>query len=294
METSLKSVCIEKSDSKNFDLQKSNYELLELAALQKDLISIIMPCYNSEAYLPQTIESVIAQTYENWELLIVDDGSKDGSINVIKHYQEICDKIHLLSKNNYGSADCRNLAMKLASGRYFAFLDSDDVWHNDYLQVMVNNIYTCKVSNAAIYYSGYRRMDSNCIYPVLNDYSCVGVKRRKDLLRHCPIFPSACIIDSGKMVTPTFFRTDLKSLRDDYVFWLDIMSQNLVAVGFKDVIVDYRMRVNSMTASKVRMIRPQWKVYRKVLKMNLVKSAFYLLTWGLNGVKKYARFPFWK
>lgn len=294
MEKGLKVDYLAEKNSKSFDPAISNYELLELAAQQKDLISIIMPCFNSEQYLPQTIESVIAQTYKNWELLIVDDGSKDGSVEIIEQYQKKCDQVHLLSKNNYGSADCRNLAMKLASGRYFAFLDSDDIWHADYLQTMVNNIYTCKVSNAAIYYAGYRRMDANCLFPVLGDYSCSGVKYRKDLLRHCPIFPSACIIDSGKMVTPTFFRTDLKSLRDDYVFWLDILKQNLVAVGFEDIIVDYRMRENSMTASKMKMIKPQWGVYRKVLRMNWFMSFYYLTCWGLNGLRKYRKFVFWK
>lgn len=255
--------------------------------MSEDLVSIIMPCYNGERFITDTIDSVLRQSYKNWELLIIDDGSKDDTVNLVKSKYGTIQNIVVFVKTNSGSSDARNIGLKLSEGRYCAFLDSDDIWHENYLETMIKKIEQCNVPEAAIFFSGYRRMDSECIKPLLNDYSCPGVIAYKDLLRHCPIFPSATMVDREKILKNVFFRKELKSIRDDYVFWLDILKNGLVAVGFEDILVDYRMRSDSMTASKRKMIIPQWNVYRKVLKLNFFASMYYLLSWGLNGIKKY-------
>ncbi|MCM1321736.1 MAG: glycosyltransferase family 2 protein [Bacteroides sp.] len=260
-------------------------------------VSIITPMYKSASLVGDTIKSVLAQTFADWEMIIVDDCSPDdgAGCRVVEGFAVKDARIKLIAaKENKGSSGARNAAMKIASGRYFAFLDSDDIWHPDYLQTMLSLIESAEtaadgIEFAAIYFCGYRRMDETCASEILSPYCCKGVFDFKRLLRHCPIFPSAAIVDTEKLKEKFFFREELRALRDDYVYWLDIMEQGLCAVGFPDVLVDYRMRADSMTASKTKMIKPQWKIYREVLHFNFFKSAFYLFLWGINGLKKYKK-----
>lgn len=252
--------------------------------------SIITPMWKGAAFAGATIESVLAQSFGDWEMIIVDDASPDGGegCRVVQSYAERDPRIKLIAATvNKGSSGARNEAIRNARGRYLAFLDSDDIWHADYLAVMKRHIDECADEDTAIFFSGYRRMDESCAAIVLPDYSCAGKKDFRSLLYHCPIFPSAAIVDTARLRSPVFFREELRALRDDYVYWLDIMRQGLCARGYADILVDYRIRGDSMTASKTKMIRPQWRIYREVLGFGALRSAFYLCSWALNGIKKY-------
>lgn len=253
-------------------------------------VSIITPMWKGASLVGATIDSVLAQTYSNWEMIIIDDCSPDegAGCKVVQSYADKDSRIKLIAATvNKGSSGARNEAMCNAKGRYFAFLDSDDIWHPEYLSIMMKYIEECKDESVAIYFSSYRRMNSKCDAELLNPYIFEGKRTYKQLLRHCPIFPSAAIVDTSKLTEKVFFNEKLKALRDDYAYWLEIMKNGLCALGYKDVLVDYRMRDDSMTASKTKMIKPQWNIYRKVLKINPITSAWYLFCWGLNGLKKY-------
>ncbi len=258
--------------------------------MEEKLVSIITPMYKGAALVGQTIESVLAQSYKTWEMIIVDDCSPDNGAGaaVVQSYADKDSRVKLIcAKVNRGSSGARNQAMEIAKGQYFAFLDSDDIWHADYLSTMMKYIERNDDKTVAIYFSSYRRMNSKCDAELLKPYIFEGKRTFKQLLRHCPIFPSAAIVDTSKLPQKIYFKEELKALRDDYAYWLDIMKNGLCAMGYKDVLVDYRMRDDSMTASKTKMIKPQWKIYRKVLKMNVFSSAWYLFCWGMNGVLKY-------
>lgn len=258
--------------------------------MENGLVSIVVPMKNASGFVRATVDSVLAQTYSNWEMYIVDDCSTDKgkSIAIIKEYAEQDNRIHLITlSKGRGSSGARNEGLKYIKGQYLALLDSDDIWHPDYLQTMLNHIKENTVQNGAIYFCGYKRLNDDCSEEIRPEYSCPGVKTYKRLLHNCPIFPSITIIDLAKLHEPVHFKEELKNLRDDYVFLLDILKQGFVAVGYSDILVDYRMRRNSLTASKKKMIKPQWKVYRNVLHLNWFKSCYYLLCWGLNGIRKY-------
>ncbi|MCL2219837.1 MAG: glycosyltransferase [Chitinispirillia bacterium] len=256
------------------------------------MFSIITPMYNGADLVGATIESVLRQTAGGWEMIVVDDCSPDGGAGagVVRGYAENDPRIKLVaSPKNRGSSGARNLGMEHARGRYIAFLDSDDIWDDDYLERMAGHISASRDDNAAIYFCGYRRKDSRCQREILPPYRNPGKKDFGKMLYHCPIFPSASIFDTHKLREKVRFNEDLRNLRDDYVFWLNIMKQGLTAVGYGDILVDYRMRGDSLTASKRGMVLPQWNIYRKVLGMGVIRSAFYLLTWAVNGVIKYRR-----
>ena len=258
--------------------------------MNKPMISIITPMWKGAELVADTIKSVLNQDFNDWEMIIVDDCSPDNGagIAVVKSFSDNDERIKLIcATKNRGSSGARNQAMEVAQGRYFAFLDSDDIWHEKYLSTMMKHIQENQDDSVAIFFSSYRRMDSTCTKEILKPYIFEGKRTYRQLLRHCPIFPSAAIVDTSKLKSTVMFNEALKALRDDYVYWLEIMKDGLTAFGYNDVLVDYRMRDDSMTASKTKMIKPQWNIYRKVLKMNVFTSAYYLFCWGINGLLKY-------
>lgn len=258
--------------------------------MTQPIFSIITPMWKGATLVGATIESVLAQSFTDWEMIIVDDCSPDDGAGaaVVQSYADKDSRIKLIRATvNRGSSGARNQAMEVATGRYFAFLDSDDIWHPEYLATMKKHIDENKDESVAIFFASYRRMNSKCDAELLSPYIFEGKRTYKQLLRHCPIFPSAAIVDTTKLPQQILFNEALKALRDDYAYWLEIMKNGLTAFGYSDVLVDYRMREDSMTASKTKMIKPQWNIYRKVLKMNVFSSAWYLFCWGVNGLKKY-------
>lgn len=258
--------------------------------MTQPIFSIITPMWKGASLVGATIDSVLAQSFKDWEMIIVDDCSPDEGAGaaVVQSFADKDERIHLIRATvNRGSSGARNQAMEVAKGRYFAFLDSDDIWHPEYLSKMMKHIQENKEENIAIFFSSYRRMNSKCDTELLSPYVFEGKRTYKQLLRHCPIFPSAAIVDTSKLLNKVMFNEDLKALRDDYAYWLEIMKNGLCAYGYSDILVDYRMREDSMTASKTKMIKPQWNIYRKVLKINPISSIWYLFCWGVNGLKKY-------
>lgn len=122
------------------------------------LVSIITPSYNSEKYISNTIESVITQTYQNWEMIIVDDCSTDSSCDIAEKYTQKDSRIKLIKLNkNSGPAKARNRAIKEAKGRYISFLDSDDIWYHRKLE---KQVYFMKENDLAVTCSSYYIVDA--------------------------------------------------------------------------------------------------------------------------------------
>lgn len=105
--------------------------------MQNKMVSIILPVFNAERFLPQCLYSILRQTYQNWELIAVDDGSKDGSMEILKSYEKRDNRIHIISKKNEGVSIARNIALKHAHGDYIYFVDSDDIVMPEALMILV-------------------------------------------------------------------------------------------------------------------------------------------------------------
>ena len=243
-------------------------------------ISIITPSYGSEKFIAQTIESVIAQTYQNWEMIIVDDVSPDNSNDIIESFVKKDNRIKLIKlEKNSGPAVARNKAIKEARGRYIAFLDADDLWMSDKLEKQIKFM---NENNLGFTYSAYKLIDEEdnkkgtFIPPKKVSY--------KSILKTNPIGCLTAIYDTqklGKIYMPNILK------RQDYGLWLKILKEIRQTKGILEPLAIYRIRKNSVSSNKFKSAQYQWKIYREVEKLNILKSIYYFIHYAIKGIFKY-------
>lgn len=225
--------------------------------MNEDLVSIVMPAYNAERYIRDAVESVLQQTYGEWELLLVDDCSTDSTPNVISEYAERDGRIRAMrtSCNTGIPSEVRNVAMRAAQGRYIAFLDADDIWVPTKLEEQVSLM---KRRNCAIVYSDYEKMDEDGtrFKRVVRNPSKTTYR---ELLGGNVILQSSGIFDVMKIGRPEF----LQIHHEDFKFWLDALRIASEAVNTEKVHVYYRQQPNSLSGNKLRAMKWTWDVYRK-------------------------------
>ncbi len=252
--------------------------------MEKGLVSIITPMYNGERFVARTMNAVLSQTYPLWEMLIVDDGSNDQGPALVREYTLKDSRIKLFTQSNGGSAAARNNGIRRAKGQYIALLDADDTWNSDFLE---KQLALMKRKNAQLVYASHTRIDEND-REILRPYIVPEKVNYNALLRNCYI---SCL--TGLYDTSTFgkvyLREDMKSLRDDYVYWLEIIKKVKVAYGNKEVLANYRMLNTSVSRNKKTVIIPQFKVLYKVEKLGLFRSLYYLFTWAIISYFKYRK-----
>jgi len=244
------------------------------------LVSIIMPCYNADRYIIQSIESVLAQTYQNWELLITDDGSTDNSAEIIKKYCDQDDRISFIGlKNNQGTAIARNCSIKRSKGRFVAFLDSDDVWKSNKLEKQVNYMLG---NDIAFSYSSYEIIDSQGkpFNKIIND---AGVMTYNKYLRNTAIGCGTVVLDREK--TGDFTSPIIKTSQD-MALWLSIMKKGFKAYPVQGPLLEYRITPGSATSNKLKAACDVWRVYRNIENMSLLKSTYCFMGYAFNAVKK--------
>lgn len=250
----------------------------------ENLVSIIMPLYNGEKFIKITLESVLKQTYKNWELLITNDGSKDNSPKIVEEYAKKDKRIKLFNQINKGSAAARNNSLKEANGKYIVFLDSDDIWEDNFLEKQIKFL---KEKNASLVFSSYKRINEDG-KEILDPFIVPEKVGYKDLLNTCSLTCLTSIYDREKTGI-VYFNEKLKSLRDDYVMWLTMLKKIDFAYGNKEILASYRIFSNSTTGKKFRVLKPQFLVYYKIEKLGLVRSLYYFINWIFISLKKYKK-----
>lgn len=239
-------------------------------ATSNELVSIITPSYNSQAYISQTIESILAQTYSNWELLITDDCSTDQTIDIIKSYQKKDGRIRLfLSSKNQGAGAARNNSIKKASGHYIAFCDSDDLWIPEKLKIQVDFIVKIK---SPLIFSSYNIIKQSGGY-LKTKYAKSHVTYSQ-MLAYNYIGCLTVLYDSTKIGKRYF--SDIRK-RQDYAMWLTIIRQIKNARGIKQPLAEYRLRKGSISQNKLALLKYNWLVYYKTQKFNKIKSTILLI-----------------
>ena len=244
-------------------------------------ISIVTPVHNSEKYISETIISVKNQTYQNWELILIDDCSADNSLNIIKKSATEDSRIKILrNKENSGPAITRNKGIKVAKGDFITFIDGDDIWLPNFLEISLK---TCQDNNYEFVFASYKRLDES-LKPYISDFLVPNKVNYNDILKACPIPCLTAFIDIrriGKFYMP------IMDKRQDWGFWLAVLKHVDYAYGIPEPLAIYRMRKNSVSRNKWKLIPYVWQIYREVEKLSLLKSSYYFTHWAFNGFKKY-------
>ena len=249
--------------------------------MKNELVSIITANYNCEKFIDDTVNSVLNQTYENWEMIIVDDVSSDKSIEIIEKYVREDNRIKLIQLNeNSGAAVARNVAIEAANGRFIAFLDSDDLWTpvklEKQISFMLKNSYDFTYTNYDLI--GEDNVRYGKTFKAQKEATYTG------LLKTCTIGCLTAIYDTkkiGKIYMPLIRR------RQDYGLWLRILKIVPKAFLLDDSLAIYRRRQNSISSNKKKAAHFQWKIYREVEKLNIFSSIYYFVYYAMNGLKKY-------
>src|SRR5690625_5143854 len=233
------------------------------------LISVITPAYNAERFIEAAIKSVLDQTYTHWEMIIVDDHSNDSTVSIVKQYVEKDARIQLIElKENKGAGNARNTAMKQAKGRFLAFLDSDDLWLPNKLETQLNHMLR---NDIGFSYTKYSLIDENG-----NDsgasYAIPEKLEYKDLLKFCHIGCLTVMLDRN--ITGNVEMNEIRN-RQDYILWLDITKRGIPACGLNLTLSKYRKVSNSISSNKLKVSKLNWKVYREIIGLNVLKSAWY-------------------
>ena len=234
-----------------------------------NLVSIITPTYNCSEHISETIKSIQAQTYCNWELLITDDCSTDQTTDIIVTFQKTDNRIKLfLLNNNQGAGSARNNSIKEASGRYIAFCDSDDQWKSNKLEMQLSFIIK---NNLSFSFTAYDIISENNQF--LKRFKCPHKLTYSKLLKNNYVGCLTAVYDKeklGKMYMPMMRK------RQDWVLWLNIMNKIKHTKGLNESLSIYRRRNRSISHDKLLLIKYNWKVYRQELKFSFLVSFIHL------------------
>lgn len=245
--------------------------------MAEPLVSIIMPAYNAEKYIEEAIESVLNQTYSNWELLICDDCSNDRTREIIKECKDNDKRIKLFElKENSGAAKARNTSIEQAEGTYIAFLDSDDVWFETKLSEQIgfmienNYLFTCTYYNKID--GSSKSLDKVIRYKNEADFG--------ELLKNCP-GNSTVIYNSRNL--GKFYISNIKK-RNDYLMWFQVIEKSNKINCLDKMLSSHRIIENSLSNNKKDLIKYHWIIYRKELDLSLIKSFNICLYWIIKGI----------
>lgn len=247
----------------------------------KPLVSVAMPLYNCENFVLDSVQSVLSQTYVNWELIIIDDKSTDHSYSIVKELADNEPRIQLHQlKSNKGAAEARNYAIELAQGKYIAFLDSDDLWLPEKLEKQIGLM---EKENILLSHSSYCTIDEQG--------RTTGIFNAKEIVTYDDMLKTSFIgtlttVYNAKELGKYYFE---KIGHEDYVMKLQMLKKVKFAEGIIEPLAKYRLVSNSLSRNKLKAASWQWRIYRKVENISMMKSLYYLIHYTYSGLNKYKK-----
>lgn len=246
-------------------------------------VSVIMPAYNAERFIEAAVRSVASQSFQDWELIIIDDRSKDGTADIAMQLAQEDGRIRFFqNEENLGVARTRNRGFDLCRGSFVALLDSDDIWHPEKLE---RQLQLAGDTGADIVYCSYGIIGADggqakpaYLVPERTDF--------ERLLRENTIGCSTVLL-TAPIVEKYRFATDF--YHEDYVLWLQLLREGHRAAGCTEVLVDWRYLENSRSFNKQKSARNRWRIYRDYLKLPLGKSAWAFCGYVCASLRKYGR-----
>ncbi len=247
---------------------------------EEPLISVIIPNYNGERFAECAIDSALAQTYRNIEIIVIDDCSTDNSLTYIRDKYADDKRLRLIALNkNIGVANARNVGVKEARGEYIALLDNDDVWEEDKLERQM----ALAKQGADIVYCSYDFIDENgneikrpFIVPEFTDFNRMLVSN---------VISCSTGLFKAELLKEHPFCTEY--YHEDYVLWMELLRLPIKAVGDPKVLMHYRQVKGSRSNKKGNAAKERWNIYRRALGMNFLSSANAFFRYAINGLRKY-------
>ena len=243
-------------------------------------VSIITPAYNAAEFLPETIESVLKQTFSDWEMIIIDDCSEDNTFEIATNYSVKDSRIKVIKNEvNSGVAATRNHGLDVASGDYIAFVDSDDMWLPEKLkkqiQFMEENGYALTYTKYQVFITETKEKGKIIKAP--------KKMTAKKILGNTAI---GCLTVMVNKKIVGDFRMPLLKHTEDNCTWQEILSRGFLAFGLQEVLSLYRISRNSLTSKKSSAAKQQWETYRSFYRFSVVKSLYYFIQYAFNAVIK--------
>lgn len=243
-------------------------------------VSIVVPVYNAEKYIQATIAMVQAQTYEDWELILVEDGSTDDTRLILEDLEEnTLDKrikVIYLKDNDKGPAPVRNAGVEAATGRYIAYLDADDVWKREKLEKTLKYM---QEKDAGFVFTAYEFGDENA-NPTGKVVHVPETITYKEALSRTVIFTTTVLFDTEKIDKELIKMPIVES--EDSATWWKILRNGHIAYGLDEVLAIYRRPAKSLSSNKGKAIVRIWNLYRNVEHLSVIKSGWYFCGWAVR------------
>jgi teichuronic acid biosynthesis glycosyltransferase TuaG len=250
--------------------------------VSEPLISIVMPAYNAERYLKEAMDSVLKQTYSNWELILIDDGSSDNTVEVATKVAANDSRIKFyINPENLGVSNTRNKGISLANGEWIAFLDSDDIWKEKKLEKQLN---FSKEKKSDFTYSGVCYISENGT-PYKGLFEVPLITSYQELLKQNVITCSSVLIKKNLLETVEMERDDM---HEDYAVWLRILKTGINAHGLNEPLLIYRISSTSKSGKKINSFKMTYKVFR-FIELNSANALFYTSSHLLKSYIKYRK-----
>ena len=244
----------------------------------KDLVSIVVPVYNAERFLDDTINSVLNQTYTNWELILVNDCSKDNSKKVYEKYKSDKRIIWYDQKQNGGAAIARNKGIDLSKGKYLCFLDADDLWDKEKIEKQVKFM---KSNNFIFTFTGYEFANENGNPNGKKVYVPIKINYEK-ALKNTIIWTCTVMFDMSAFTKNDIYMPNVKS--EDTACWWKVLKKTNYAYGLNEILSYYRRSSGTLSSNKIEAIKRIWNLYRNQEKINIIKSIYYFVNYAVRAV----------
>ncbi len=253
---------------------------------REPLVSVITPAYNCGRFIQQAIDSVRGQSFENWEMVVADDASRDDTCTIVERNCALDSRIRLIrSDKNRGVAAARNRALAAARGRYVAFLDSDDLWLPSKLEEQLRFMVEENIAFSCTQYRHISEDGSRCgslivpldkfDYPRYLKNTCIGCL--------------TVMLDRSRTGDMHFEQQP----REDSILWLDLMKRGIHAYALQRDLARYRIVNGSDSGNKMRASRAIWKIYRDVEKLPFFYSVWCFSQYAWNAMNKHRTLPTW-
>ncbi|MBD1140991.1 glycosyltransferase family 2 protein [Pelagibacterales bacterium SAG-MED39] len=249
--------------------------------MSNSLISIILPYYKKEKYVHETIKSILNQTHQNFEILIVNDELSDASFQVLEKISKIDNRIKVLNnKKNIGAGPSRNFAIDLSNGKYIAFCDCDDLWKLNKLERQFQNM------------EKYNQVFSFTDYEIINDNNLkVDFREAKNnlnftkLRNSCDIGLSTVMLKKSILNNKKFRFGEIKT-KEDFVLWLILAQNEINLSALNECLVSWRKSTNSLSSSTIQKLIDGFRVYKNYLHYGYFKSFYFLMVLSANYMLK--------